>query len=207
MRPGREAILRAARDVHGRSGPQALTMREVGARCGISAAAIYHHFTDRDELLREVLRVGFDRFRSYLARGSRGAEGAGPRERLLAVAEGYVDFALDHPSDYEAMFGRPELLPKNAYPEGFRDPRGQDTPFLRLLETLRGLRWQGSITSDPEETALLMWSVLHGLIMLFLARHIELPPGEFRGLCLRQASRIVELLFDRPGPPRRKDDG
>jgi len=180
-----------------------MTMREIGARCGISAAAIYHHFSDRDELLREVLRIGFDRFGSYL---SRGGDVADPRERLIAVAEGYVDFALDHPSDYEAMFGRRDRLPKNAYPEGLRGQRGRETPFVRLLEMLRGFRRQGSITADPEETALLMWSTLHGLIVLFLARHIDLSTGEFRRLCLRQASQIVDLLFDRPDPPRAEEE-
>lgn len=173
-------------------------MREVAQRSGVSATAIYHHFSGREDLVRHVLRIGFDRFRDYLSRGDDAAE---PRQRLLAIATGYIDFALQYPTDYEVMFGPSHILPKNAYPAGLGPRSGKQTPFRRLVEVLEECRRSGAARfHDAEETALFLWSTLHGLVMLHRAKHIDVPPVKFREVSLRQAAAIVDQILpvDRP---------
>lgn len=182
------------------SGFRAFTMRDVAKRCGVSATAIYHHFPDREELIRQVLRIGFGRFREYLERG---AEASDPRDRLLAIAAGYIDFALDYPSDYEAMFGRADVLPKNAYPKGLNEQKAKYTPFRRLVDIIGEYRQSGAIrVSDPETIALFLWSTLHGLVMLYVAKHVDLTPKKFREVSLNQATLIVDRLLE----PRGRDE-
>jgi AcrR family transcriptional regulator len=205
MRPGREGILEAARDLYIESGFRAFTMRDVASRCGISATAIYHHFPDREELIRQVLRIGFERFREYLERG---AELTDPRERLLAIAAGYIDFALDYPSDYEAMFGRSDVLPKNAYPKGLNQQKGKYTTFRRLVTIVDQYQQTGAIRgADPEAIALFLWSTLHGLVMLYLSQHIDLRPKKFREVSLNQARLIVDQLMQPRDDDRHKRGG
>src|SRR5918911_5302165 len=64
----REALIRAALDLIAEKGPAGFTFAEAARWAGVSPAAPYRHYRDRDELLIDVARRGFDQFESVLAR-------------------------------------------------------------------------------------------------------------------------------------------
>src|SRR5438270_6571984 len=64
----KEALIRAALDLIARKGPAGFTFAEAARSAGVSPAAPYRHFRDRDELLADVARRGFDLFADILAR-------------------------------------------------------------------------------------------------------------------------------------------
>src|SRR5215468_305180 len=109
-RPGRyhhgdlaRALLHeAVRTIH-RNGVEALTLRGVGDRLGVSRTALYRHFADKQALLDEVAADGFRTLRAAL-RGAWDAGGGG-RAGFDAMGVAYVGFAVSHPSHYRVMFG------------------------------------------------------------------------------------------------------
>src|SRR3954451_1530991 len=78
-------------------GLDALTLRGVGARLGVSRTALYRHFDDKEALLARVASEGFKRFHEALAAAVARAEAAGT-DPMLAMAAAYQRFARANPS-------------------------------------------------------------------------------------------------------------
>jgi AcrR family transcriptional regulator len=185
----RERIARAARELVDLHGLERCTMRAIGQRVGVSAAAIYRHFPHREALLAEVLRGADELFVSYLARGLRGRT---PLERLARTGDGYLAFALDHPHLYEALFVRrdPPTLPR------FEDVAGGRGPgFQLLVDRVRDCMAGGALPrADPAEVALALWALVHGLATLCLSGRFGEDRAAVERLFRRMGRRAVGLL-------------
>src|SRR3989442_13109070 len=94
-------------------GVEALTLREVGRRGGVSQAAPYHHFKDKEALLAAVAEEGFNKL-SEAMEDARAVAGSSPRARVRATGVGYVRFAVRHPSHFRVMFSG--ILPVADHP-------------------------------------------------------------------------------------------
>ena len=99
----KEALVRAALALIAEKGPAGFTFADAARWAGVSPAAPYRHFRDRDELLSDVARRGFDQFEATLARGWNDGRPAGfaAFERL---GKAYLEFARNEPAYYSAMF-------------------------------------------------------------------------------------------------------
>src|SRR5256712_12176672 len=106
------ALLDAALHIVETQGTAALTLRAAARSAGVSQAAPYRHFANKEAILAAVAEDGF---RSLMAamREASAASGAGPLERLRAVGLGYATFATRHPSHFRVMFGR-EMADRSA---------------------------------------------------------------------------------------------
>ena len=92
------ALLRAAGKILEKEGVEALTVRALTRRTGVSHAAPYRHFPDRDSLLAALAAEGFGMLGA--------AQRAAAAERgLRGMGEAYVRFALAHPQRFRLMFG------------------------------------------------------------------------------------------------------
>src|SRR5262249_61296002 len=80
----REALIQAARELIAEKGPAGFTFAEAARSAGVSAAAPYRHFRDREALLADVAREGFQRFEAMLTTGA-GARKPGPLPPLHPV--------------------------------------------------------------------------------------------------------------------------
>src|SRR5262249_52270729 len=87
----RRALLDAALGMLAREGGTALTLREVARRAGVTHAAPYRHFTDKQALLAAVAEEGFRMLSSEMASSAR--EATDPRQALQAIGTSYVRFA------------------------------------------------------------------------------------------------------------------
>src|SRR3954469_25709719 len=84
-------------------GVDALTLRGVGSRVGVSRTALYRHFDDKQALLARVASEGFRRFHEALATAAARAA-ARHADPMPAMAAAYAKFARSHPSHYQTMF-------------------------------------------------------------------------------------------------------
>jgi AcrR family transcriptional regulator len=98
-----QAILDAARDILAHEGVEALSMRSVADRVGMSATAIYRYFKNKDDLVRRVVRVGFERFGAYLSAAGE-EQPPGSLDRLAALGEAYIRFALENEAYFKLLF-------------------------------------------------------------------------------------------------------
>ena len=99
----KEALLRAALELIAQKGPAGFTFAEAARWAGVSPAAPYRHFRDRDELLASVARRGFEKFEAVLAR----AWDDGRPEVFVALdrlGKAYLAFARTKSAYYSAMF-------------------------------------------------------------------------------------------------------
>jgi AcrR family transcriptional regulator len=99
----REALIHAALELIAKKGPAGFTFAEAARFAGVSPAAPYRHFRDRDELMANVALRGFVEFESKLAK----AWDSGRPEALAALerlGKAYLEFARAEPAYYAAMF-------------------------------------------------------------------------------------------------------
>src|SRR5204863_3119631 len=99
----REALISAALDLIAQKGPAGFTFAEAARQAGVSPAAPYRHFRDRDALMADVARRGFEHFERRLAAAWTDGK-PNPREAFENLGKAYLDFARTEPAYYSAMF-------------------------------------------------------------------------------------------------------
>jgi AcrR family transcriptional regulator len=159
----KEALLRAALELIAQKGPAGLTFAEAARWAGVSPAAPYRHFRDRDELLANVALRGFRQFEETLAR----AWDEGRPDVFFALdrlGRAYLDFARSEPAYYSAMFEAGIPLANN--PE-LRD--AGDRAFAVLRAAAEKLCAQVPVPARPPAlmVALHIWAMAHGIASLF----------------------------------------
>jgi AcrR family transcriptional regulator len=147
----RRALLDAALTIIERDGPAALTLRAVAREAGVSPAAPYHHFHDKNELMSAVARDGFRRLNEAMAIA---VKESGPGELGLA----YVEFAHANPALYRVMYD----CARSA--EMFPEESEKENDGLELVKQAIAKAAGGKIDElDLQLTAIAAWSSVHGL--------------------------------------------
>jgi len=99
----REALIHAALELISTKGPAGFTFAEAARHAGVSPAAPYRHYRDRDSLMADVARRGFERFAAALA--SAWDEGRPkPSAAFERLGRAYLGFARVEPAYFSAMF-------------------------------------------------------------------------------------------------------
>ena len=171
-RRGEGALLRAdikaaAAEILADTGDeQAVTLRAVARRIGISAPSIYRHFTDRHAILFAIAVDAFDDLARRLGEGV-AAAGPDPVERLRAYCSAYLEFAGEQSHHYRIMFGGLWSGAEGVENESFTlaevTSLGQDSLHI-LVGCLNACVEAGRSTSDnPASDAIALWLGLHGL--------------------------------------------
>ena len=180
------ALVRSATALIQQGGPGALTLREAARQAGVSVAAPYRHFADREALLAAVLAEGFDGLTEHTDRARLKAPNA--LAALRAVGLAYVEFAAANPSVYRLMFG-PEC-DKQAHPDLMI--AGQRA-YGVLVQAVCDAQAAGLVQPGPPEVvALAGWSICHGLASL----HADGLLKDRLPLTIDQAAqRLVDMLL------------
>ena len=100
----RGALLEAIRALVERDGPDAFRIAEACRMAGVSTAAPYKHFADRDAMLHGVALAGMGRLSEAMERGA-ASHPPGDPARVVALGEAYVGFAGAEPGVFRLMFG------------------------------------------------------------------------------------------------------
>jgi len=149
-------------------GAASVTMRALGQRLGVSRAAPYRHFADKQALLVAVAAAGFERLGRRLQRVDAHALRSGV-ERLRLLGETYVRFALENPAHYRLMYGR-EALTRRDVPE-LR--AAADALFERLVVLFQEHQESGAIArQDARAQAYVAWGAVHGVASLVIEGQI-----------------------------------
>ena len=185
----REALIKAALDLIAAKGPAGFTFAEAARWAGVSPAAPYRHFRDRDELISDVARRGFDLFEGALKRAW--DEGRpDPATAFERLGRSYLEFARAEPAYYSAMFEAG--IPLDDNPE-LRT--AGERAFGVLREATETLVATMPVANRPPVLmmALHIWSLSHGIASLFgrgdgARRAIPMTPEE-----LLEAATLIYL--------------
>jgi AcrR family transcriptional regulator len=185
----RRALLDEALATIRTEGVNGVTLREIGARLGVSRTALYRHFADKRALLTAVATEGFRTLRQQLV--AAWEEGGGGRAAFQAMGVAYIRFAIANPAHYRVMFG------------SFVDPKDEDSElaaeaggaFQALVAALAALQQDGIFRGDDSLLmARFVWSVVHGVATLAIEGQVR-EPGGMEGLigyALERLQRGIE---------------
>jgi AcrR family transcriptional regulator len=151
----RAACLSAAMELLEESGETALSLRAVARRAGVSPAAPYRHYADREALVSAVAALGYRELAQRLVAAH--PSPATP-EQLTSVAVAYIQFALERPALFRIMFGEPC--------DRDNDERTAATAAVTLY--LREIVGRVFPETDAEAMATATWALVHGLAFLHL---------------------------------------
>ena len=157
------AILEAARDLIAEGGIEAVSMRGVAARVSLSATALYHYFASKEALVDRVVTHGFHRSEEYLRKAIAPLP-RGSLERVAALGEAYIRFALENRQYFKIIFAI-----RHDHPRAIDDVPGQGG-YAVLRESVVEAMESGAIRQgDPDVVVLFLWAVVHGLVTIFMA--------------------------------------
>ena len=145
---------------------ESLSLRQLATEIGVSPAAVYRHFSNREDLLLEVSRIGFDRLAVRFSEAfSLSAPPATQREakrRLLRLAYAYFAFADEETALWTLMFGSQSVQYRSNPTTGMRA-----NTYEHLAAALHGLRVTGVIQRQPDSSDhLFAWGAIHGVATL-----------------------------------------
>jgi AcrR family transcriptional regulator len=162
----REVLLDAAMALIAERGTAGFTFAEVARAAGVSPAAPYRHFRDRNALVAEVARQGFERFTADLERAWAGGR-PDPVAALENCGRAYLAFARREPAAYAAMFETGFALEEDAVLLAASERAF--AVLRRAADTLCALH-RGPARPPGLMVALHIWAMAHGIASLFVGR-------------------------------------
>ncbi|WP_043261526.1 TetR/AcrR family transcriptional regulator [Streptomyces sp. e14] len=166
----RDRLVDVGAELLATEGVQALTLREIARRAGVSHGAPRRYFPTHLELLSAIARRGFVELAARVeeARGTLGDGGADPRAQVAALGRVYLEFATRERGMYELMF-RHDLLESGHL--GLRDT---SLPLFGVLVDLVG---RVRPDADARVVAGSLWANLHGIAQLWRWGSLQLATG------------------------------
>jgi AcrR family transcriptional regulator len=151
----RAALVHAAMELLEESGEADLSLRAVARRAGVSAAAPYRHYADREALVSAVAAVGYRELAERLATAH---PSPSTPQQLASVAIAYVQFALERPALFRIMFTEP----------CDRDNDERVAATAAVSQYVRAIVERTFPQADAEALATAIWALVHGLALLHL---------------------------------------
>jgi AcrR family transcriptional regulator len=182
----RAELLEAAANLMATNGDiESISLRAVAREAGVSATAVYRHFDDHHDLLRESVEYCWTSFRQALT-DSR-LDVTDPFDVLQALRSAYVQFALDHPGQYRVMFSN------RMQPDGESATIGL-AAYQLLVDSVADILHVLGDDRDPYFVAAQLHTWLHGVVDLW-SNHPDVSwPG---------ADRLIESMTEVIGIDRR----
>lgn len=165
----REVLIDAAVKMIAEEGAEALSLRKIALRAGVSHAAPYRHFKDKEAILVAVAKQGFEMLLDQTHQRLNKSKGD-ELDRFALIGLSSIDFASSFPSHYRVMFGT------RSDRSSFKDalPPQSSEIFQLLRETISDCRDKHLLKQgDIQEMTLAAWSIVHGFAMLLIDRHIQ----------------------------------
>ncbi|MEY9859330.1 AcrR family transcriptional regulator [Catenulispora sp. GAS73] len=182
----RNAMMESAVELARTGGPDAVVLREVARRVGVSATAAYRHFSDAEALLDEVKRSALEVLAEAMAAAVArvpvdGDPGDVAVARLRAVAHAYIDFAVEQSGLFMTAFCRTNTVPGHEYGG---EPYNETEAFRGLGALLDALVATGRMAAERRPGAdIAAWSMVHGFALLLvdgpLQRHLSAEEQDF----------------------------
>ena len=169
----RAALIEATRQLVEEKGPDNFSVSDACRLAGVSTAAPYKHFKDKNEMLVATVLEGMARHRENM-RGALEGIAEGSPQRITAIGMEYVGFALREPGIFRLMFG--------GFTDQKSDPRlaesGQQTFGILLAEVARCLG-EAEVTDEVRRRSFMLWNFVHGLSFILYDQQLAEKGGQF----------------------------
>ena len=165
----KNALIQAGVKILAREGVSGLSLRKVAKQAGVSHAAPYSHFADKQALIAAISTEGFKQFHVQIEEII-SVNKNNPAALLVETAWAYMQFALNEPDRFKLMFSS-VLEKEKEYPDYVQYSQQN---FSQIVEIVKICQAEKILRTDsPELTTVSVWSAVHGLIMLILEGQIS----------------------------------
>lgn len=185
----KQALLAAAHALLETEGAAGLSLRHVAERARLSRQAPYNHFADKEALLADLVRDGYEQLRDAVTAAS--AHGPDP---LAQAAVAYIQFAQESPALFRLMFTR-ELVDLSNFPQA----KAAAEQAFRSLSAIIAILAPHERVAD---LSLAAWSIVHGYATLSIETKLEphdrrIERARLFSAIIRSESRGVHLTKSR----------
>lgn len=198
-------------------GISAVSWRAIAREIGMNPASLYTYFDGVEELYTHILLRCFQRLADAVTDAAHTAGPDGPRERLLACAQAFRRWALDHPREFNLIYT--DQIPGYAAPADgptLTAALAVEQPFADAIAELLGLAGTVDLrdgsgpgedrTDELAERIYALRALLHGFVSLEVNHHAPYLRGSDETM-VRALTRALDELTDRLGPTPRSGTG
>ena len=191
----REALIAATRELLVEHGPDGFTLADACRRAGVTTAAPYKHFRDKQEILEEIVARAFEELKQANAKAVAG-KGRGTVEGITAMGISYLKFAVAQPAIFRLMFGELKKVDRVHV-------SGEECLKSVVEEVAHYSRKHGH-TADAEQIAIRLWTFVHGASSLQLDGDYErVAPGlDVHKLIADVTPKLLGAMPDKRAPAR-----
>lgn len=161
----RDALLQAAMAILQEQGIEALSLRTLAKATGVTQAAPYSHFRDKNDLLAAVAEKGFQSLAIGMAEAATGATTV--RQRIERLMTSYIEFACANKTLFRLMFGR-EVADMKAYPT-LAMTAGKSYALISAA-----LSKHAKSPDDARFLTVALWSLCHGMTTLLVDERLDI---------------------------------
>ncbi|MEM8577414.1 MAG: TetR/AcrR family transcriptional regulator [Pseudomonadota bacterium] len=188
----RAGLIEATRRLVEEKGPEKFSVSEACRLAGVSTAAPYKHFKDKNDMLVAMVIDGMDRLRGNMIAACAPLPPGSP-DRVSALGREYIDFAIREHGVFRLKFG--------GFTDELDDPRLEaagDETFGVVLEEVAACLGVRDVTADVRRRGFILWSFVHGLSFLLADPKLSAMGGDV-DLDALLAELAVRVLSDAPG--------
>ena len=185
----KHALIEAGVNVLAELGVERLNLREVARVAGVSHAAPYRHFVDKQALVAAIAEDGFNKLAAEINRVAAKpfANSAG---KLIAAGQAYIRFALQHPDHFRIMFSSVGERVENS---GLYHV--SKVGFVFLTAVIEAGQATGELRpGDSLEITKAMWAMMHGLATLIVEE--QFAPDPRKPVTRKQAEEIAASYIE-----------
>lgn len=171
--PTKAALVRVGLLIVEESGVDALTLREIGKRAGVSRQTPYRHFENKEVLLAAIAAEGMRRERGWMRSALEGGDVSSPESRLRAIAAAHLRLLAQHPFLYALVYGG--VVAKSATAELQKEAMAS---FALLREAVQGCFPEITDLGVLRLRCIVLWGTVRGIAELQMRSQV---PGSVGG--------------------------
>ena len=191
----KNALIEAGADILSKEGVSALSLRKVAQKAGVSHAAPYAHFADKQALIAAISTEGYKKLYEQIAQVAE-QNRSEPLRRLVESSWAYVQFALDEPDHFKVTLSG-MIEKEQDYPALVEIARQTFSLVVEIVTQCQqaGILRQGA----PDLTAVSVWAQIHGFVTLLLENqisHTVLERYTVREMFIYMLNQITQVELD-----------
>ena len=165
----KNALIKAGAEILSKEGVNGLSLRKVASKAGVSHAAPYAHFPDKQTLIAAISTEGYRRLYERLDAAVQNYRND-PRRQLVEAAWAYVGFAISDPAHFKVTFSG--IIEKEKdYPAFVEMSRKS---FSLVVQIVAACQSAGILKPGPADVlAVSVWGLVHGIASLLIEDQIS----------------------------------
>ncbi len=167
----RNALIETGIELINREGLEKLSLRKVAALCGVSQAAPYSHFKNKEDLLMAMQEYVTDQFMVELNNAAASCADSSDPYGLILMGKAYVAFFIDNPQYFSFLFSQPVVTVDLSLED---DASHNFPPYELVKKTVLAVFGKSAMTEEKlQDTIIALWAAVHGLASIATMKNVR----------------------------------